>query len=184
MVTTPLHGRSYESTLPPDAPRCSHDAQPAQRTILVVEIDREHRDQLQGELRESGIMAVATSSELRALELLRGNRLFDAALVEFPAPSTQANGFIEQIRKQQPGIPIVAMLGDDDLSACELASQYGADYSVAKSISKYGMARALQHAIDGTKSLRRGADHMFARTKSSSKQQDADTVRPKARCAG
>ncbi|HEY5957419.1 MAG TPA: hypothetical protein VIV60_12725 [Polyangiaceae bacterium] len=117
--------------------------------ILIVDVDRAHRDGAQTALLTNGLMAIATSSELRALELLRHGALFDAVVI---APGGQQGSdmtLIQQIHRQRPDLPIVAILSDDLPQARTQARQNGAQCCVSRSIAKLSLAATLRTVVAG-----------------------------------
>lgn len=108
--------RASGATYPPTSPEDSDStaAPSGGGSILVVQIDREYRERLQRALLSGRIVAIGTSSELKALELLRAGGLFDAMLIEARSADSDGLTLLRQVRRQRPGMPVVVLLSEDD----------------------------------------------------------------------
>lgn len=126
--------------------------------ILIVDVDRAHRDDAQTALLTNGLMAITTSSELRALELLRHGALFDAVVI---VPGSQQGSdmtLIQQIHRQRPELPIVAILPDELPQARTQSQLHGAQCCVSRSTSMRSLADTLRTVVADSRMGRLPAD--------------------------
>lgn len=100
----------------------SEDARPTQvepappaasGTVLVVAVHRAYRESVKRKLLARGVVAIGTSSELNALELVGKGNLFDAVLVDAQSDRTLDLCLLGQIQKHCSALPIVLSLPGD-----------------------------------------------------------------------
>ena len=126
--------------------------------ILIVDVERAHREDLQTALLRNGLMAISTSSELRALELLRRGALFDAVVIAQGRHQDADMTVVQQIYRQRPELPIVAILSDDDPQARTSSRLHGAIRSISRSTSLHSLAATLRTIVAGSRMGRLPAD--------------------------
>jgi DNA-binding NtrC family response regulator len=143
-----MQTHSLAATDPPVA-RGIEDSVPkgVNGAILIIEVDRAHREKLQSSLLACGIMAVATSSELSAMELLGHGGLFDAVFVEYATSVESEASLLHQIHHRRTDLPILAVLSEDDVALCAQARREGALHCVARSTSTDVLASELRDAV-------------------------------------
>lgn len=168
--------RPTDATSPPVVPMRPPDAPSrVDGAVLVVEADRAHREGMQTTLLTHGIMALTTSSELRALELLRHGTLFDAVVVDLGYDHELDMTLIEQIHRHRPNLPIVVLFSDNLPQLRTEYSRRGVCCCVARTSSADFLAAALRRVIADVRTER----HSSSRLKKSLQPTEED---PSAGC--
>jgi signal transduction histidine kinase len=124
--------------------------------VLLIEDDLGDADLLCEflELADSTNFQVTHCTRLsKALEQV-SQASFDIVLVDLSLPDSHGLVTIEQVRDQQPNLPIVILSGLQDKSLAIEAVQKGAqDYLVKGQVESDGLSRAIHYAIERSKIL-------------------------------
>ncbi len=106
-----------ELTTPPSGPRTQTECGRVYGAVLTVGLERDLGDKIRGKLLDLGLMALATPSEVVALQLLHRGEIFDAIVVSESRGADDALPFVRQIRSRCSNIPIVVVASKPETSS-------------------------------------------------------------------
>lgn len=124
--------------------------------VLLVAIQREYRERLKAALVPHGVIAVGTSSEVHALELVSRGRLFDAILVDASNTRTLDLNLLGQLHQHCPNLPIVLSLPDDESALQGDAHDSGVFRCVRRTNPPDEVSSSICEAVAISRHARRG----------------------------
>jgi GAF domain-containing protein/FixJ family two-component response regulator len=123
--------------------------------VLLVEADSAYAKHVGGLLGQPGATRFHVQHADRLKKAL--NRLskqaFDVALLSLDLPDGQGLEALDRVRAEQPGLPIVALVGADDESSAIRALDQGAqDFVVKEQADSALLARSIRYAMERMRS--------------------------------
>ena len=124
--------------------------------ILIVEDDSALQQMLTWELEELGYAVTAVDS-CRGTRSLSSGRRFDLALLDYHLPDGNGIELMEELRRRQPGLPVILSSGMGCVETAARALRSGAWRFVPKPASAALLHRlfqsALRRIVGGTSAL-------------------------------
>jgi len=119
--------------------------------ILLVEDSRSDARLLEATLQDAGIHRFRLTHVERLDEALAalGDGGFDVVLLDLHLPDSQGLDTLAQLKREQPGVPVVVLTGLDDEELAVRAVQAGAqDYLPKGVVDGALLARLIRHAVE------------------------------------
>ncbi len=120
---------------------------PAAR-VLLVDADRRRIRRIRSAIGASALEVEAVRDLGSALDLLSPDR-FDLALLALDLTGGRAAEAVASLRERAPEVPVIVLVGSDDLAAAGAAVVAGADdYLTPADLDAPVLRRAVRHAIE------------------------------------
>jgi len=116
------------------------------RRVLVVDDDRRMRRTLQIVVEHMGLESVAVSDAAEARAQL-GAMHFDLVLTDLKMPETSGITLLEEIRLEQPKLPVILITAYGTIETAIEAMQKGASDFVLKPFDNANLERVIRRAL-------------------------------------
>ena len=110
--------------------------------ILVVDDDPELQDILADLCAMNGYQSELASNGAEALNLMRQNRAYDLAIVDFLMPEMSGAEFIKKVREDKDDIPIIVISACNDVEDAFIAA--GANFFLRKPFDPNFLENAIE----------------------------------------
>ena len=116
--------------------------------ILIADDDPEMGDILADLCAMNGHQSELAGNGVEALNLMRKNRSFDLAIVDFLMPMMSGAEFIKKAREVKGDFPIIVISACDDVEDAFIAS--GANFFLKKPFNPDRLEKAIAAIVEGT----------------------------------
>ena len=116
------------------------------KTILVVDDEEEIRQSLRGVLSDEGFDVIEAGDGLRAFELVRSARPA-LVLLDVWLPEIDGIALLEQIKAEQPDLPVIIICGHANIEAAVRATRLGAADFIEKPFSLEALLASIARAL-------------------------------------
>jgi DNA-binding NtrC family response regulator len=134
------------------------------KKILILDDEREIRDQLKDFLTSKDYAVVESSSIKGALETFTRERP-DAAILDYELPDGNSLDLIPRLKEQDPGVPVIVVTGHGSIELAVQAMLLGAENFLTKPAKLAALAVILERALDNARNRRvkRAAENSLSR---------------------
>src|SRR5262245_28296274 len=117
------------------------------KRVLIVDDDRRMRRTLQILIERMGLGSAAAADAHEAREQLRATR-FDLVLTDLKMPDTSGIDLLEEIRAEQPALPVILITAYGTIQTAVEAMRKGAADFILKPFDNDSLERVIRKALD------------------------------------
>lgn len=123
------------------------------KKILIVDDEREIRDQLSEFLRMKNYEVVETGNGKAGQEMFASNRP-DAVLLDYSLPDANALDLIPLLKQVDDSVPIIVVTGNSSIELAVQAMREGAEHFLTKPVQLSALGAVLERALENSRNRR------------------------------